>query len=565
MFHKKRIYTFLAVLLAFTLLIGCVGQAPPSEIDDPTEESIMPTEEGVKPTEEVAEPTQPIEEIGRDATFIIGVDGDLEGWDPATSTYYAVNDMIQAVYDTLVVPGIKTDDKGRMIADTTKFEPRLAKDWEVSDDGTLWTFYLRDDVIFHSGNPLTSADVKYSFDRSINLDKGILLTMLQVMGVTRVDQLLANEPYEFQIQLDEPNNLVLSLLSIVANSVILDSELVQANVTADDPFAENWLRSNTAGSGPYKLEEYVVGDRAVYTTFTDYWDDQPAMKRIIYKTIPSAQDRILLLINGDIDMAYNVPGIDITTTLQGVSGVMIESYPAPSTTVFFVNNTQPPYDDVRVRKALCHAVPYDGLIDNVLYGLGTKSPGPVAPGVAYSMDVNECTYDLEIAQALLTEAGLSDGFDMVLTYREGRPEEEASAIFLQAELAKINIKVELEKILSSAWNERRSAKTIMAGLDGYTPYAPTPIYVMNFWYITDAVLNTWVYSNERVDELATLGRTTFDDSLIEQYMTEMLEIISEEQPVVWLFNPYWNVVMRDDIQGYVFYADRFTRHYYLTR
>jgi peptide/nickel transport system substrate-binding protein len=154
---------------------------------------------------------------------------------------------------------------------------------------------------------------------------------------------------------------------------------------------------------------------------------------------------------------------------------------------------------------------------------------------------------------------------MVLTYREGRPEEEAAAIFLQAELARININVELEKIQSSAWNERRSAKTITAGMDGYTPYAPRPIYVMNFWYLTDAVLNTWQYSNERVDELAALARTSFDENLIGEYMTEMLQIIGEEQPVIWLFNPYWNVVMRDDITGYVFYPDRFTRHSLLSR
>lgn len=564
MYHNKRLYAFLAVLLAFSLLAGC--KATPTPTAKPAEPTakVEPTAVKVEPTEEVVEP-EPIEEITRANTFIIAVDGDLEGWDPATSTYYAVNDMIQAVYDTLVVYGTKEDDQGRLIADTTKFEPRLATDWEVSEDGTLWTFYLRDDVVFHSGNPLTSADVKYSFGRSVELGKGILLTVFNVMGVTSVDQFIADDPYVFQIQLEEPNNLVLSLLSLVSNAVVLDSELVQANVTADDPFAEKWLRTNETGSGPYILEEYVTGDRAVYNTFADYWGDQPAMKRLIYKTIPSAQDRILLLINGDVDMAYNLPGQDITTTLQGVAGVNIESYLAPSTTVFLVNNTTPPYDDVRVRKALCYAVPYDALIQNVLYGLGTKSPGPVAPGVAYSQDVNECTYDLEKAQALLKDAGLENGFDMVLTYREGRPEEEASAIFLQAELAKINVKVELERIQSSAWNERRSAKTIIAGLDGYTPYAPTPIYVMNFWYITNAVLNTWVYSNERVDELATLARTTFDEDQIAEYMAEMLEIIGEEQPVVWLFNPYWNVAMRDDIKGYVFYADRFTRHYLLTR
>jgi len=562
MFSRERINAFLAALLALALLAGCGGQATP------TQEKPSAQPEATEVMEEPTEPAgweEPSPEIGRDETFIIAVDGDLEGWDPATSTYYAVNDMIQAVYDTLVVYGTKTDDQGRLVADPTKIEPRLAKDWEVSEDGTLWTFYLRDDVVFHSGNPLTSADVKYSFGRAIEMGKGLWNTMLSIMGVSSADQFIADDPYVFQIQLEEPNNLVLHLLSLAPNAVVLDSELVQANVTGEDPFAEKWLRNHEAGSGPYVLEEYTPGDRAVYSAFTDYWGGQPAMRQVIYKTIPSAQDRILLLINGDIDMAYNLPGQDVVTTLKDAEGVVVESYPAPSTTVFFVNNTEPPYDDVRVRKALCYAVPYDALIDQVLYGLGVESPGPIAHGVAYSIDVNECTYDIEKAQALLEEAGLGDGFDMVVTYREGRPEEEASAIFLQAELAKLNINVELEKIQSAAWSERRSAKTISAGLDGYTPYAPSPIYVMNFWYLTDAVLNTWQYSNERADELAAAARATFDEGQIREYLTEMQEIIGEEQPVVWLFNPYWNVAMRDNIKGYVFYPDRFTRHYLLTK
>lgn len=555
MLTNKRLSAFMAILLFVVLLAGCGGEASPTQ-DQPQAEP--------EATDVVEAPAEDVE-VGRDETFIIAVDGDLDGWDPATSTYYAVNDMIQGAYDTLVVYATKEDDQGRLIADPTKVDPHLATDWNVSEDGTLWTFNLRDDVVFHSGNPLTSADVKYSFDRAIQMEKGILNTMLSIMGVSNVDQLTADEPYVFQIQLEEPNNLVLHLLGLVSNSVVLDSETVQANATADDPFAETWMRNHEAGSGPYILEEHTPGDRATYAAFTEYWGGQPAMKKLIYKTIPSAQDRVLLLMNGDVDMAYNLPAQDITNTLPDADGVVVESYSAPSTTVFLVNNTQPPYDDVRVRKALCYAVPYDALIDQVLYGLGTQSPGPIAPGVPYSMDVNECSFDLEKAQELLAEAGLADGFDMVLTYREGRPEEEATAIFLQSELSKLKINVELEKIQSSAWSERRSAKTISAGLDGYTPYSPRPIYVLNFWYLTDAVLNTWEYSNERLDEIAALSRVSFDEEVIGEYMTESQKIIGEEQPVVWLFNPDWNVAMRDDIRGYVFHADRFTRTFLLTR
>jgi peptide/nickel transport system substrate-binding protein len=135
-----------------------------------------------------------------------------------------------------------------------------------------------------------------------------------------------------------------------------------------------------------------------------------------------------------------------------------------------------------------------------------------------------------------------------------------TAVFLQAELAKLNINVELEKIQTAAWSERRSAKTITAGLDGYTPYAPDPTYVMNFLYVTDGILNTWVYSNPRVDELTSVAVVEPDAAKIQASIEEAQDIIGAEQPVTWLFNPYWNVVMGDNVQGYVFYPDRATRH-----
>ncbi len=501
-----------------------------------------------------------IAEDEANTVLIVAVPGDLEGWDPATSTYFTSNEMIQTLYDRLLEYEVIEDAEGRPIADTTRFKGMLAESWGVTDDGLTWTFNLRPGVKFSSGNELTAADVEYTFDRSLNMGKGIQNQMLGFAGVKDPAQTVVVDDYTFQFVLEEPNNLLLHILTLGPNAPIIDSKVVEAQVTDDDPFAEKWLRNHVAGSGPYVLDKYEPGNQVVYVANENYWKGAPELKKVIYKTVPSAQDRILLLLAGAIDMAYDVPGLDLTTTLKDAPGIQIMHFAAPSTTVFFTNNTVAPYDDVRVRKALCYAVPYDALIDKVLYGLGTPSAGPVANGVAYQKDVNECTYDPDKATALFAEAGLSDGFDMTLTYREGRPEEETTAVFLQAELAKYNVNVELEKIQTAAWSERRSAKTITAGLDGYTPYAPDPTYVMSFWYVTDGVLNTWVYSNPRVDELTSVAVVEPDAAKIKASIEEAQDIIGAEQPVTWLFNPYWNVAMQDNIQGYVFYPDRATRH-----
>ncbi len=545
--------TLLALVVLSTLLIGCAQPAPTAAV--PTQASA-----GEATKAPAADPTAaPSQADERAMTHIIGVAGDLEGWDPATVTYFTATDMMSNMYDALLQYDVTTDAEGRAVADITKFKPKLAESFSMSDDGKTWTIKLRQGVKFSSGNEMTSADVKYSLDRPLKLGSGIAMTMFNLSGVTSPDQIVVVDPYTVQINLEAPNPILPHALASSANACILDSKLVEANVTADDPLAEKWLRNHSAGSGPYVIESYEAGNQLVFAINKDYWGPAPKMQKIIYKTIPSTQDRMMLLMSGAIDQAYDIPGQDLTSTLKGAPGVKIMSFSAPSTTVFFVNTQLPPFDNVKVRKALCYAVPYEALIDKVLYGLGTPAVSPMAYGVLYQKKCNECVYDVEKAKSLLAEAGYPDGFEMTVTYREGRPEEEASAVFLQAEFAKLNIKVNLEKIQSAAWNERRANKDIAAGLDGYTPYAPHPNWVLEFWYKTGGVLNTWLYSNPRVDEIAALSVAEPDPAKAQALIEEAQDIIAEEQAAIWLFNPNWNVVLRDNVEGYIFYPDRGTR------
>jgi len=502
-------------------------------------------------------------QMDRARSLIVAVAGDLEGWDPATVTYYTANDMIQTLYDRLLEYEIVKTPDGRMLADLTKIKGMLAEKFSVSSDGLTWTFQLRKNVKFSSGNELTSADVKYSFDRALKMNKGILLSMLKFAGVVSTTQTVAEEPYVFKIKLNKPNPVLPHILAQAANSVVLDSKTVEAKVTKEDPFAEKWLRNHVAGSGPYSLEKYEPGNQVIYAANKHYWKGMPKLERVIYKTVPSGPDRVMLLMGGAIDLAYDLTPLDLTTTLKNAPGVKILSFPATSTTVFFTNNKLPPFDNVKVRQALAYAVPYEALIDKVLYGLGKPALSPIAGGVLYHKPVSVVKHDPEKARSLLAEAGLSGGFPMTLTYREGRPEEETSAVFIQAELSKYNIKVTLEKVHTAAWNERRAAKTIAAGIDGYTPYVPDPSYVLEFWYKTGGVLNTWQYSNPRLDELAARSVAELDPAKRKAMIEEAQEMIAKDQPVAWLFHPYWNMAMRDNVEGYVFYPDRFTRHFAL--
>jgi peptide/nickel transport system substrate-binding protein len=604
MMHSRgRLNLVIAVLVIAGLIAGCGGTPTPAPTAIPPTKApaaqptqapaaqptqapaAQPTQAPAAPTKPpAAEPTKPpavataapapttppapvatLAPADRATALIVAVAGDLEGWDPATATYFTACDMVQAQYDRLVEYEVATGADGLARADISKFKGMLAETYNVSADGLTWTFNLRKGVKFSSGNELTSADVKYTFDRSLKMARGQLFTLMNYIGVMTTTQLTAPDPYVFNIKLDKQNPGVLPILTIGCNSGVMDSKVVAAQDTKEDPFAEKYLRNHVAGSGPYYIEKYEPGSQITYAANKSYWKGAPKLQRIIYRTVPSAQDRVMLLLSGAIDMAQDLTALDLTSTLKGKPGVNVLSFPAPSTTVFFVNNKKAPFDNVKVRQALCYMIPYDVLIDKVLYGLGKPAAGPIAEGVLYSKVVNQCKNDPVKAKSLLAEAGLSNGFEFTLTVRQGRPEEEAAVVFIQAELAKYSIKVNIEKVQTAAWSERRSAKTIDAGMDGYTPYAPDPSYVLEFWYKTGAVLNTWQYSNARVDEIAKLAATELDAVKRKALIEEAEDIIGREQPLSWLFHPYWNVAMRDNVQGYVFYPDRQTRHFAMSK
>jgi peptide/nickel transport system substrate-binding protein len=580
MLPRGRIYFFVAAVLVCSLIAGCGATptlvpptavpaqpttapaapttAPAAPTAVPAAPTAVPAAPTVAPTKPAAAPTAPA--VGdRAKTFIAAVAGDLEGWDPATATYFTAGDITSSVYDRLLELEVVKGTDGRLRADIGSFKGMLAEKYSVSTDGLTWTFNLRKDVKFHSGNDLTSADVKYSFDRGLKMNKGQLMSVLQFAGIMTTTQMSTPDPYIFVVKLDKPNPELLPILSLSSNVHVLDSKIVMANDTNDDPFAEKWMRNHVAGSGPFKLESYEPGNQITFVANKTYWKGAPALDRAIFRTVPSTQDRIMLISSGAVDMAYDLTALDLTTTLKGVKGVNVMSFPAPSTTVMFFNNTKAPFNNLKVRQALCYMMPYPALIDKVLYGLGKPAAGPIADGVLYSKVVNQCTYDAVKAKALLAEAGLANGFEFTLTVRIGRPEEEASVVIIQSELAKYNIKVNIEKVQTTAWAERRTAKTIDAGMDGYTPYAPDPSYVLEFWYKTGAVLNTWVYSNARVDEIAKLSLLELDATKRKALLEEAQDIIGKDQPVIWLFHPYWNAVLRDNVQGYSFFPDRFTR------
>ena len=320
--------------------------------------------------------------------IVIALGGDIQGWDPSTAIELTATEIGWNCYDRLLQYATIPEGEsptGIAMADLDRLEGQLAASWEVSEDGTIVTMHLRQGVAFRSGNTFTAEDVRWSFERKWNIQGG-KAWVLKKFGLEGPDSdfwITVLDDYTVQFKLNGPNSMLLPGLANLPSMSIVDSGLLKQHVTAEDPYAQAFLNTDVAPTGPYYVESYTTGSEIVLAAYEGYWGGRPANDRVIYKVVPAEANRVLLLKNGDVDFAYRLSAEVVTTQLEGAPGVKVVSVPAPATEYFALNNTRPPLDNVLVRKAILYAVPYEDIIENVMYGHATFPTSPLAPGIQY--------------------------------------------------------------------------------------------------------------------------------------------------------------------------------------
>ena len=212
-------------------------------------------------------------------TLVIGARTDIiVDLDPARTYEVFTNLVIEQYYDALVNI---TVENGEVVA-----RPGLAEAWEVSDDGMTWTFHLRRGAKFHSGNEVTADAVVYSFHRSLALNFAPIWILSQYVPEPEMVQKV--DDYTVTITTTEPvaELIIASVVGFQGICSIVDPEVVEAHATADDPWANQWLKENDAGSGPFILREWSPNERIVLERFDDYWRGPAMVKRIVIQDIP---------------------------------------------------------------------------------------------------------------------------------------------------------------------------------------------------------------------------------------------------------------------------------------
>lgn len=290
-------------------------------------------------------------------------------------------------------------------------EPLLVDTYEFSEDNLTLTMTLKDGIVFASGNPMTSEDVKFSIMRCKNLKGNPSFICDTIESIDVIDE------KTFAINLTEPDSAIISKLTY--NSLaILDSEVVKANggtdaedaSTADTAMA--YLNTTSAGSGMYVMTKYTPDDEIVLEKNPNYWGTPTNIDKYVIKIQPDPNTQMMTLAGGDIDIAVNLTQ-DTAEELAGTEGVSILSE-ATKSVIFVMTNMDEaiggPVADPKVQQAIRLALDYEGI--KLVCGEGTVTPySIIQDGFMGSKGTRDANYrDVEAAKALLAEAGYPDGF-----------------------------------------------------------------------------------------------------------------------------------------------------------
>lgn len=479
-----------------------------------------------------------------------GLDTDVAG---ANRSVFEVN---WNVYDRLITFGVKKDENGNDYYDYKTLQPELAESWDLRDMSVV--VKLRKDAAFHDGTPVTAKDVKWTFDRALGVG-GYPKSTMGAASLTKPEQFVAVDDHTFRVDFHTKDKLSMLYLGVPVVGVY-HSEVVKAHATADDPWAQEWTKLNTAGSGAYKVERWTPGQDIIFTR-NDKWTcgKLPQLRRIFSRTVPAAGTRRALVERGDVDFSYDLPPKD-AAEMTANPKVKIVSSPMENTVQYLgMNVKMPPFDNPKVRQAVAYAIPYQKIMDLAVYNRARPLfGGPATVSTAEWPQPHRYVTDPAKAKLLLAEAGYPNGFETSLSFDLGAAvTNEPLCILVQEALAQVGIKLTLDKIPGANWRTTFMKKQLPVQTNFFGAWFNYPDFFFYFVYSgADTIFNTMAYKNPEMDKLIEDAHYTADPKAYEQDAVKFIQLAFDDVPNVPLYQPYLNVAMRPNVSGYRYWFHR---------
>jgi peptide/nickel transport system substrate-binding protein len=484
----------------------------------------------------------------RSSTLIYG--GDWSGLitlDPGMSYEYAGSLLTNNLYETLV----KFEG-----TDLSTLKPSIATRWTTRDANDSWkvTFNLRTQK-FASGNPVTAADVVYSFDRAIAL-KGPGSFLFTSVANMKVGSTKAISPSVVEVTLPKTASPAAFLNLLTFNiGAIVDSQVVKAKVV-DNDFGATWLKRNSAGSGPFVLNRWDQNQSVVLDANPNS-RLLPKLSRVILREMKEANTQRIALESGEVDIADNLTPDMVKAK---AADAKFSVYKADSLNLQYLGmNVGPdsPFKDARVRQAVRYALDQDGIISALAGGNARKVQTIIPAGLFGFNAATPYSVDLEKAKGLLKAAGKEGGFSFEMLTPQGAclagiPCADLAAK-IQSDLAKIGLKVVIKQLVDSELYPIYRAQKATAVLVDWSPDFPDPdgnaTPMSDFGAKSLAWRNVW--NNETASKLAQQAALEPNATKRAALYKQLTELQLEEGPFAILFQPTVSVTLNKTVKGYV--------------
>lgn len=474
-------------------------------------------------------------------TLVIAVPNDPAGFEPASNRAEPVgSEIILNVFDTLVAwtpPAFDT------------LGGRLAESWTVSDDGRSFAFKLREGVTFSDGTPFNAEAVRFSLERTRELNPYVEATLGLIEAIDVAGDL------DLTITLSRPYPAFMSILAQPQSAIVSPT----AVAALGEGFAEA-----PVGTGPFVVRDFTAGTRVVLDANPNYFRGAPKLSRLVYRIIPEASTRRLELESGGIDIIQQagqlsaVPTEEMAAFASNPDIQIIQSSSQIIRQLEFNNAaTEGPYTDIRVRKAIAHAIDYDGLLNGVFGGTAERVYGPLTSNSwAFDPSVIDLApkYDPDLARALLAEAGVDPASLKTSLYGFQGALWGAVATFVQGNLADIGIEVDIAQTEFPSLRALQTAGEFQLLLDGRQPWYNDPDAHVTIGYLSelrDTAMTFRMPQDDARDALIIAAQSEADVEKRKALYAELQRDIVEYVPGAYLFSPKLIIFARANVQGLV--------------
>jgi len=500
---KKLVSVLLIVAMALTVLTGCGNNSNASTQGSTPAASDKPKE-------------------AKD-TIIFTQGADITSLDPHIGKQLRAFTVTCNMFEQLV----KFDDNMQVA-------PSLAESWERVSD-TAVKFKLREDVKFHNGDPLTSADVKFSYDR-------MMASPVVANNISFLESVEIVDDYNVILNTKSPYAPLLAALT-TPPCAIVPKKVVEAD--------EKGFALNPIGTGPYKFVEWKQGEYCKLEAFDGYYGDKAKTKYVIMKVVPENTQRTIMLETGEADIAYEVLPNDVSKIESNDKLQLLKDVSLKSVDFGFNTKSKGPVSNKLVRQAIECAIDKKGIVESVLYNIGKPGSLSIAPAAfGYSDKFATDKYNVEKAKSLLEEAGYKDGFEIRIWTDADQAHQEVCQV-VQSQLSEIGIKANIEVLeYGTLLKKLMDGEDYDMELTFFNNIVGDADYALYSLFHPASSSNHSRYDNQKVADLIVKSRSEVDDAKRKAAYEEIYKMLDDDTPEFSIYYEEACVALSKNVEGF---------------